>query len=83
MCNLKSGLSTKPASPPEWKPSEQYWEEIKRLQREAAMQCDPDRYSLAHLGALNAWPYGYPQRNDYPKNAIGIPLIRAALGEKE
>lgn len=64
-------------------PQNPYWEEIKRLQREAMMQCDPDRYSLAQLGGLNAWPYAYPTQKVYPTNAVGIPLIRAALGEKE
>ena len=63
-------------------PKNPYWDEIKRLQREAMMQCDPNRYSLYQLGALNAWPYS-PERKVYPMNAIGIPLIRAALEEKE
>ena len=60
-------------------PQNPYWDEIKRLQRELMMQCDPDRYSLVHLGALNSWPY-YPQRKVYPTNAIGIPKI-ALKGE--
>ena len=64
-------------------PKNPLWDEIRRLHRDAAMQCDPNRYALYQLGALNAWPYAYPQRKEYPKNAIGIPLIRAALGEKE